>query len=127
KWYRILNYWSERNISGPKPIPLFGNNLSYVLKPRAMVDMEWYKSYGSIYGVYDCGQPILYVLDPVLIKQILVKQFHTFTNRALIPEFSGLISKSIPRARDENWKRIRAIASPTFTTGKLRHMYPLLN
>ena len=30
-------------------------------------------------------------------------------------------------ARDDDWKRIRAIASPTFTTGKLRKMYALIN
>ena len=30
-------------------------------------------------------------------------------------------------ARDDDWKRIRAISSPTFTSGKLRKMYPLIN
>ncbi|CAG2121226.1 unnamed protein product, partial [Medioppia subpectinata] len=89
-----------------------------------MVDMEWYNTYGSIFGIYDCGKPLLYVADPVLIKQILVKDFHTFRNRTQVP---GIVSKSMPRASDEDWKRIRAIASPAFTSGKLRHMYPLLN
>ncbi|CAG2172429.1 unnamed protein product [Oppiella nova] len=30
-------------------------------------------------------------------------------------------------ARDEDWKRVRDIASPTFTSGKMRKMYALIN
>ncbi|CAG2117779.1 unnamed protein product, partial [Medioppia subpectinata] len=127
KWCKILNYWSARNISGPKPIPLFGNNLSHILKLRATIDMEWYNTYGTIFGVYDCAKPVLYVSEPALIKQILVKQFHTFRNRSLAPVLSGPVSLAIPRANDSDWKRIRAIASPTFTARRLRHMYPALD
>ncbi|CAG2118552.1 unnamed protein product [Medioppia subpectinata] len=67
------------------------------------------------------------VSEPVLIKQILVKEFYKFRNRPKPvdrPHDSGEI---LFDARDDHWKRIRAIASPAFTSGKLRRMYPLID
>ncbi|CAG2119941.1 unnamed protein product, partial [Medioppia subpectinata] len=128
KWYRILNYWSDRNISGPKPIPYVGNRLSHILRPRPVVEMEWYKTYGRLFGLYAMlGKPALSVADPVLIKQILVKDFYKFRNRKPALSTSPIFSKIMFSARDDDWKRIRAIASPTFTSAKLKRMYPLIN
>ncbi|CAG2109757.1 unnamed protein product [Medioppia subpectinata] len=78
-------------------------------------------------GVYDFGKPVLRVSDPVLIKQILVKDFHKFRNRIAKPSTSPVLSVTMASARDGQWKRIRAIASPAFTSAKLKHMYPLVN
>ncbi|CAG2167677.1 unnamed protein product, partial [Oppiella nova] len=49
-WKNALSYWKDRQISGPKPIPIFGNVLSPVLKARPFVEMEWYKKYGKLFG-----------------------------------------------------------------------------
>ncbi|CAG2115078.1 unnamed protein product [Medioppia subpectinata] len=129
KWYRILNYWSDRNISGPKPIPYFGNTLRPILKGKECVDMEWYKTFGQFYGVYELAKPCLRVSDPVLIKQILVKDFYKFRNRKKnsVADKIAVFKNTLNRARDGHWKRIRALISPTFTSGKLKHMYPLIN
>ncbi|CAG2182707.1 unnamed protein product, partial [Oppiella nova] len=108
----------------PKPIPIFGNLLSLSLKPRPLLELEWYKKYGKIYGLYYSAKPRLTVADPALIKQILVKDFNAFRNRSLSPGQDGL---NMFRARDNSWKRVRAIVSPTFTSGKMRKMYALIN
>ncbi|XP_054155656.1 cytochrome P450 3A31-like [Oppia nitens] len=76
--------------------------------------------------------PVLIVADRVVIKQILVKDFHLFRNRG--GGGSGgpgsihqILSKSIFVARDDQWRQIRTIFSPTFTAAKLRHMYGLMD
>ncbi|CAG2170770.1 unnamed protein product [Oppiella nova] len=120
-WRNSFNYWRGRHICGPKPFPIFGNLLSLSLNPRPLVELEWYKKYGKIYGTYISGKPRLTVAVPELIKQILVKDFHTFRNR------STEKGASSQRSRDENWRRVRAIVSPTFTSGKMRRMYPLIS
>ncbi|CAG2176855.1 unnamed protein product, partial [Oppiella nova] len=94
------------------------------LNPRQLVELELYKKYGKIYGLYILSKPTLTVADPQLIKQILVKDFNAFRNRPTPPGYDSL---SLPKARDNNWKRVRAIVSPTFTSGKMRKMYALID
>ncbi|XP_054160060.1 cytochrome P450 3A11-like, partial [Oppia nitens] len=126
KWSRALNYWKSQNISGPKPLPIFGNILSRFLRPMSTVELEWYKKYGQIFGVYTGDKPALSVADPELIKQILVKDFHLFRNRRDNGSRHPIITKNLFAARDDHWKRVRAIASPTFSSGKMRKMYALI-
>ncbi len=145
---RNLNYWSSRGVSGPKPIPLFGNLLSTFIRPMPEVELIWYRQYGKIFGfellpklthfklinhliyyifrVFNFNKPALTVADPELIKQILVKYFHSFRNRRENPSKHKVFSKIMFSARDDDWKRIRAIASPTFTSGKMKKMYSLI-
>ncbi|CAG2181348.1 unnamed protein product, partial [Oppiella nova] len=124
-WRNALSYWKDRHISGPKPIPFFGNFLSPVLKARPSVELEWYKTYGKLFGVFTFAKPKLTVADPELIKQILVKDFSKFRNRGDTAGRHPVISKNMFNSRDDDWRRVRAIASPTFTSGKLRKMYAL--
>ncbi|CAG2178449.1 unnamed protein product, partial [Oppiella nova] len=126
-WKSALSYWKNRNISGPKPIPIYGNFLSPVLKARPDVEMEWYKKYGRLFGVFTFEKPGLTVADPELVKQILVKDFNAFRNRRTPVTRHSVFSKIMFSARDDDWKRVRAIASPTFTSGKMRKMYALIN
>ncbi|CAG2168055.1 unnamed protein product [Oppiella nova] len=82
--------------------------------------MEWYKTYGKVYGLYILSKPRLTVADPELIKQILVKDFDAFRNRQSRPRSNGLVLKNMSRARDDDWKRVRTIASPAFRFSKVR-------
>ncbi|CAG2163113.1 unnamed protein product, partial [Oppiella nova] len=73
------------------------------------------------------NKPGLTVAEPEHVKQILVKDFHKFRNRRDQGGRHPVFSKNMFAARDDDWKRVRAIASPTFTSGKMRKMYPLIN
>jgi len=71
-------------------------------------------------------KPVLSVADPELIKQILVKDFHLFRNRQKQKVSHPITGKNLAVARDEQWKRVRSIVSPTFTSGKMKKMFPLM-
>ncbi|KFP21782.1 Cytochrome P450 3A24, partial [Egretta garzetta] len=90
-------------------------------------DQMCYEKYGKIWGIFDGRQPVLAVLDPILIKNILVKECYTiFTNRRNF-RLNGSLESALNVAEDEKWKRIRTVLSPAFTSGKLKEMFPIIN
>ncbi|KAG8145727.1 hypothetical protein E2320_012216 [Naja naja] len=81
---------------------------------------------GLLLLLYDGCQPIIAVLDPSVIKAVLVKEcYSTFTNRRAFPA-PNLLRNAVSMAQDEQWKRIRTVLSPTFTSGKLKEMFPII-
>ena len=43
-------------------------------------DMKRVKKYGKVFGMFEGVQPAIYISDPEIIKQILVKDFDHFVN-----------------------------------------------
>ncbi|KAF7243115.1 Cytochrome P450 3A9 [Varanus komodoensis] len=130
QWLLIYGVWPYRvfrnmDIPGPTPFPFFGTALAY-RHGQVEVDKECFKKYGSTWRFFDGRQPVLAITDPALIKIVLVKEcFSTFTNRRRFGP-TGKLSKAVSTAEDEQWKRIRTVLSPTFTSGKLKEMIPII-
>src|SRR5699024_3869523 len=51
--------------------------------------------------------------------------FHLFVNRRQLPAYHDMANNNLFFVEDANWKRMRSIASPSFSSAKLRAMYPL--
>ncbi|XP_069760841.1 cytochrome P450 3A30-like isoform X2 [Narcine bancroftii] len=125
--YSVLPYgfFKRLGIPGPRPIPFLGTFLQY-RKGLFNFDVECYKKYGNIWGIYDGRKPIVCIMDPEMIKAILVKEFYTlFTNRRDFG-LNGPLDESILIVKDEKWKRIRNVLSPTFTSGRLKEMFSII-
>ncbi|KAJ1096448.1 hypothetical protein NDU88_001590 [Pleurodeles waltl] len=112
-------------IPGPRPLPFIGTFHGY-RNGMLEFDMECFKKYGKIWGIFDGRTPILAVMDPIIVKSILVKEFFThFTNRRDFG-LNGPLKDGVTVAKDDQWKRIRTVLSPTFTSGKLKEMFPIM-
>nr|XP_042123646.1 cytochrome P450 3A11-like isoform X10 [Peromyscus maniculatus bairdii] len=75
---------------------------------------------------FDGHTPVLAITDTEMIKNVLVKEcYSVFTNRQDFGPL-GFMCKAITMAKDEEWKRIRALLSPAFTSGKLKEMFPIV-
>ncbi|XP_036027836.1 cytochrome P450 3A11-like [Onychomys torridus] len=117
--------FKKQGIPGPKPLPFVGTLLNYY-KGVGKFDVECYEKYGKIWGLFDGHTPVLATTDTEMIKNVLVKEcYSVFTNRR---DFGpvGIMSKAISMSKDEDWKRMRALLSPTFTSGKLKEMFPII-
>ncbi|CAM4520056.1 cytochrome P450 3A9-like [Lepidochelys kempii] len=120
-----FGFFKKLGIPGPKPLPFFGTVLEY-RKGFLQFDSTCYEKYGKIWGFYEGRQPVLAVTDPTIIKTVLVKEcFTTFTNRRNLG-LVGVLESAVSMAQDEKWKRIRTVLSPTFTSGKLKEMFPIM-
>ncbi|XP_038676066.1 cytochrome P450 3A21-like [Scyliorhinus canicula] len=126
-WYSVLPYglFKRLGVPGPRPLPFIGNILHY-RKGMFGFDTECYKKYGKVWGIYDGRLPILSIMDIDLIKTIFIKEFYTlFTNRRNFG-LNGPFEESVMVVEDDHWKRIRSVLSPSFTSGRLKEMCPII-
>ncbi|XP_064415064.1 cytochrome P450 3A30 isoform X3 [Latimeria chalumnae] len=118
-------FFKKLGIPGPRPLPFIGTFLNN-RKGVFIFDKECYQKYGKIWGTYDGRQPVLCITDTSMIKTILVKEcYSVFTNRRNIG-VNGLLNEAVSIVEDEQWKRIRNVLSPGFTSGKLKEMFPIM-
>ncbi|XP_037327097.2 cytochrome P450 3A40-like isoform X2 [Pungitius pungitius] len=117
--------FKKLGVPGPKPIPFFGTMLAY-RKGFTNFDEDCSKKYGKVWGIFDGRQPVLCITEPAMIKTILVKECYSlFTNRRNF-RLNGQLYDALSSAEDDQWKRIRSILSPSFTSGRLKEMFDIM-
>ncbi|KAI1884630.1 hypothetical protein AGOR_G00228360 [Albula goreensis] len=117
--------FQKLGIPGPRPIPLLGNLLSYRVGIHNF-DTDCFKKYGKVWGVYETRKPVMMIADPAMLKTILVKECYSlFTNRRDGPAV-GILKDAVSIAKDEKWRRIRNSLSPSFTSGRLKDVFPVV-
>ncbi|XP_063053657.1 cytochrome P450 3A30-like [Engraulis encrasicolus] len=126
----VYGYWpygifKTLGVPGPKPVLFFGNMLNYK-KGFHNFDQDCFKKYGKMWGIYDGRQAVLSIMDSELIKTILVKECYSiFTNRRNF-RLNGPMYDAVSIAEDEDWRRIRSVLSPSFTSGRLKEMFAIM-
>ncbi|KAF3852395.1 hypothetical protein F7725_005750 [Dissostichus mawsoni] len=120
-WYGKWTHgiFEKLGIPGPKPYTYWGT-VYYE------DDMECAKKYGQIWGSYEFRKPVLAVMDPDMVKAIIVKECFTyFTNRRNF-RLNGDLYDAISIVEDDEWRRIRHILTPSFTSGRIKEMFSLM-
>lgn len=130
KYY--LSYWSRRGIPQNPTTFFFGNILEIftVKKNFGEFFAEIYRKskVNKILGLYFTYRPSLIVNDPELINDVMIKHFSVFNDRG----FGGGDEKRDPLnahlfvLSGQKWRDLRVKLSPTFTSGKLKGMYPTI-
>ncbi|XP_055959143.1 cytochrome P450 3A24 isoform X2 [Patella vulgata] len=87
---------------------------------------EWKKQYGPVYGLYFGREPSLVINDLDILKEVLVKDFQHFTDRR-VSVARAYVEKGVFFQGGADWKRIRNIITPTFSSGKLKLMIGNIN
>jgi cytochrome P450 len=67
------------------------------------------------------------VLDPELIKHIMVRDFQHFVDHPTINlKGSPYLENMLINMKGQHWKSVRALLTPTFSSGKLKVMENLV-
>ncbi|KAK1122061.1 hypothetical protein K0M31_009905 [Melipona bicolor] len=125
------NYWKNRDIPGPKPGPFFGNFWGVITRKyaTATVVKNWYLEFKHepVFGIYEGRAPLLVINDLELVKDVLIKDFSLFMNRGL-PIFEKIepLAQHLFLLESKRWRPLRSKLSPTFTSGKLKEMFPVV-
>ncbi|GIY97138.1 cytochrome P450 3A21 [Caerostris extrusa] len=81
KYNKKYDCWKKMGVPYIKPYPILGSMLDIYGKLLHEVEVQRYKKYGSLYGHFVGAYTMLTVGDPEHLRNILVKDFHIFSNR----------------------------------------------
>jgi cytochrome P450 family 6 len=129
---RNFNFWMKNGIPFLKPLPFVGTLKDVVLKKVGMgryITQLYHDHQSKPYlGIYAFDSPALVVFDLDLIKNILIKDSHVFINRILTvdEEKDPLSYKNIFILKGQRWRHMRTNLTPTFTSGKMKKMFYLV-
>lgn len=130
---RKYKLWKNRGIPYIKPLPFVGNFKDVVLQKygighylKIVYDEHKDKPY---VGVFAFHQPALVVHDLDLIKSVLVKDAQVFINHKFTVQEATdpLLHNNIFTLKGQKWRHMRTYLSPTFTSGKMKNMFYLVN
>uniref|UniRef100_T1PAM1 Cytochrome P450 n=1 Tax=Musca domestica TaxID=7370 RepID=T1PAM1_MUSDO len=84
-----------------------------------------FKNTTPIAGFYTFTTRAAFVMDLDVVKDIMIKQFQSFTDRGLFHnERDDPLTANLLFLDGERWRVLRHKVSPVFTTGKMKFMFP---
>ncbi|XP_014286356.1 cytochrome P450 6k1 isoform X2 [Halyomorpha halys] len=131
KYYvSIYEKWEKRGfpfIPGKFP---YGSSADYEKRVRfpgqIMQEMYHKMSEHPYFGIYLVRVPWLVVRDPEIIRLVMTKEFNHFRDRFIhkFPE-EDKVNQHLFNLQGEKWRTLRVKLTPTFTSGKMKGMFPL--
>ncbi|XP_054920896.1 cytochrome P450 3A8-like [Dermacentor andersoni] len=113
-------------IPGPEPSLLFGNYIEFK-KDRIKIMEQWAQKYGKVYGFYEGEVAKVVIGDVITAKEIFVKRAHTFSDRPPMVTDIECILNSLIGLKGDEWKTVRNLLNPSFTSVKMKLMLDIIH
>ncbi|XP_057660420.1 probable cytochrome P450 6a20 isoform X3 [Diorhabda carinulata] len=131
KW--IYSHWKRTGLQQIEPNFLYGNVKNTILGRISIGDLyknfyAEFKSMGLKHGgIYEFLTPAYVPIDTEIIKCILQKDFNHFMNHGeYVNEELDPLTGHLLALENERWKKLRGKLTPTFTSGKMKMMFPTM-
>ncbi|KAF2886191.1 hypothetical protein ILUMI_19982 [Ignelater luminosus] len=131
KW--CFKYWDRKGLPYIEPTFPFGtiDNPFTVTKALTEQCKDFYdtsKAKGHKHvGTYTFAAPVYMPIDIELVKNIMQKDFDHFVDRgAYYNEIDDPLSAHLFSLEGAKWRDLRVKLTPTFTSGKMKMMFPTL-
>ncbi|XP_049780048.1 cytochrome P450 6k1-like [Schistocerca cancellata] len=123
-------YWKNKGVPYVEPILPFGN-FTRTFLGREALGVTIQKIYNRLpseryVGFYGFDRPMLLIRDPDLLRNVLVKDFATFHDRGNFIDNGDPLNRHLLALAGKEWRRLRTKLSPTFTSGKLKGMFKII-
>lgn len=115
-----------------KPWPIIGNMGPILMKQMSLghllEKLYFLNTKAKYVGYFEFTTPIIVVRDPEIIKSIGTKNYDNFYNRRGFAEKADnlLIGNDLFSLKNENWREMNRILSPSFTLNKFKQFYQLI-
>lgn len=119
-----LNYWKRHNAHSINT-PIFNLNRANLCNDE---DYKYFKKIGEkVYGIYINLTPLLILIDPNVIKNVMVKDFHAFSGRGTqYDPKEDPLSHHLLFMQGKVWKNMRVKLTPVFSSGKIKSMFDVV-
>lgn len=133
-WYFIrqrYTYWERMNVPFIRPSFPYGNIKEGNSVHISTLLQKYYnelKGSGQFGGLYFYLNPTVLATDLDFVKNVLIKDFNHFVSRGGVfsnPKDDPL-SGNLFLVDGDKWKRLRLKLTPTFTSGKMKLMVPMI-
>ncbi|KAL7036966.1 hypothetical protein ACKWTF_009019 [Chironomus riparius] len=130
-----FDYWTKRGVLSLKARVLLGDLPNGLLKTENVIyDIgkiyNNFKSKTPFVGMIQTRVPRLLILEPEVIKDVLIRKFNCFRYAELVEivdtKLDPLFAKNPFMLMDEEWKEKRADITPAFTSNRLKVLYPII-
>ncbi|XP_039483715.1 probable cytochrome P450 6a20 [Drosophila santomea] len=134
-WYvhQHFNYWKRRGIPHDKPKIPFGNTSELMKTVQlSQIFVNTYNKYknkidGPFVGFYMYFKQMVVVADIDFVKTVLIREFEKFHDRGVFHnERDDPLSANLVNVEGQRWKTLRQKLTPTFTSGKMKSMFPTI-
>ncbi|XP_063620391.1 cytochrome P450 6a2-like [Cydia splendana] len=126
-------YWLQRKVLYEEPCPIFGNFGAAMTARRSYAKMleyfyEKYKNEKYV-GIFQARRPTLMVLDMDIAKTIFSTDFACFSDLRVSSTDTRRepLIRNVINMKGAEWKAMRQIISPTFSSAKMKGMFPLIS
>ncbi|XP_057660426.1 probable cytochrome P450 6a20 [Diorhabda carinulata] len=131
KWH--YNYWKRKGLYQIEPELVYGNIKEFVQQRLAFAD-QFTKLYNQLKskglkhgGIYLTLKPTYMPIDLDIIKNILQRDFPYMMNHGhYTNEEADPLTGHLFALENEKWRKMRTKLTPTFTSGKMKMMFPTM-
>lgn len=130
---RNFDFWKTRDFPYAIPTAFVGNMKDLALLRSSVGEtlQKLYELHGDqpYVGFFAFDKPSLLIRELEVVKNILVKDTHNFTDHflSISEEVDPLAGKCLPNLKGQKWRYYRANLTPTFTTSKMKKMLHFVN
>ncbi|XP_037903307.1 probable cytochrome P450 6a18 [Hermetia illucens] len=126
---RKFSYWKDRGVAYLEPTFPLGNLSRNSIGNLREVFGKLYNLRGEcpFVGGFFLFKPVVVATDLDFVKDVLVKDFNNFHGRGIyVNEKDDPLSGHLFSLDGPKWRSLRMKLSPTFTSGKMKFMFPTI-